>query len=306
MSGIDFDAAQFPPAVRDLCQWVAWRKEERQGKPTKVPLSVTTGRMALTNAPSTWVTLEEAIPYARANGYGVGFVFTEHDPFTGIDLDDCIDPVTRIVAPWAWEIVTALDSYTEVSPSGLGIKVIVAATLPPGRRGWGAGHGMYDCTRFFTMTGSRFPTLPATVEERQAQIVALHTQIFPPPLPKPANNQPIPLRQLDDVDVVQKAMSAANGPKFARLWMGDRSGYNSDSEADAALLSMLVFWVGPDAERLDTLFRQSRLLRDKWERASYRDKTIALALKSTTFYDPKRTHRPATRRLVLSDARRAS
>lgn len=282
-----YDASAFPPELCALPQWVAWRYEERDGKATKVPVNIHNGRMALTNAPSTWGTIEEAIPYARRQGYGVGFVFSAGDPFAGIDLDRCIDAETRRVKPWAWEIITDLSSYTEVSPSGLGIKVIVRAALPEGRRGWGDGHGMYDRARFFTMTGCRVPDMPAEVEERQAEIVALHAKLFPPQQANSAKSGPTPLRQWDDAEVIQRAMSATNGVKFSRLWLGDRSGYDSDSEADAGLVSMLAFWTGPDAERLDALFRQSGLMRGKWERASYRDKTVALALKRATYYTPR-------------------
>lgn len=294
MSGIPpCDPAAVPAELRDYPNFVAWRAEERGGKLTKVPVNIHTGRLALTNAPFTWATFDEAIPYVRRHGLGLGFVFGADDPFAGVDLDDCIDPDTRRVQPWAWAIIAALDSYTEVSPSGLGIKIVVRATLPSGRRGWGAGHGMYDRARFFTLTGVRLPDLPFTVEERTAEIAALHAKIFPPQQAKPREeNGPVPLRHMDDHEVVQRAMSAANGPKFARLWLGDRGGYSSDSEADAALCSMLAWWIGPDAERLDQLFRQSRLYREKWERASYRDKTLALALQRTEFYDPNRKPTP--------------
>jgi putative DNA primase/helicase len=306
MNAAHFDPHKFPSALTELPQWVCWRVEERQGKPTKVPVSARTGRPALANAPSTWGAFEEVLSYARSNGHGVGFVFSEHDPFAGVDLDDCIDPETRAVAPWAWAIVARLNSYSEVSPSGLGVKVFVRAALPEGRRGWGSGHGMYDRCRFFTMTGARFPGLPETVEERQAEIAALHAEQFPPLQAKPATSGPMPIRNLSDADVLHRAMSAANGTKFSRLWCGDRGGYTSDSEADAALCAMIAWWTGPDADRIDQLFRQSRLVRGKWDRASYRDKTIALALTRTEYYDPNRKHSPTARRLVLSDTRRAS
>lgn len=287
-----FDADQFPPDLFDYPNFVAWRVETRGGKPTKVPVNPRTGRLALTNLASTWATFEEALPFARREGLGIGFVFSAADPFAGIDLDDCIEEEARLVKPWAWEIICALASYTEVSPSGLGAKIIVRATLPGGRRGWGKGHGMYDRCRFFTLTGTRFPSLPPTVEPRQSEIAALHAKLFPPPPPAQPGAAPIPIRNWSDAEIVQKAMSVANGVKFSRLWLGDRGGYNSDSEADAALCSMLAFWTGPDTDRIDQLFRSSQLYRDKWERASYRDKTITLALKRAEYYRPRTTTTP--------------
>lgn len=276
---------QFPSALLTLPQFVAWRYEERDGKATKLPISVRTGRLALTNAPSTWATLEEVLPYARQHEYGVGFVFTATDPFAGVDLDRCIE--AGHILPWAWEIVRTLDSYTEVSPSGTGLKVYITATLPQGRRGWGDGHGMYDRTRFFTLTGVRLDFLPATIEERQAQIDALHAQVFPPALANTEKSGPTPLRSFDDTEIVRRAMSATNGQKFAQLWLNQGHGYVSESEADAALCALLAFWTGPDSARVDALFRQSARMRPKWERASYRDKTLELALKGGTFYTPR-------------------
>ena len=63
---------------------------------------------------------------------GIGFVFTESDPFCGVDLDACVDPKTGQIASWASEIVGALDSYTEFSPSGTGLHVLLRAKLPQG------------------------------------------------------------------------------------------------------------------------------------------------------------------------------
>lgn len=288
-----FDAEQFPAELLSLPQWVAWRIDERDGKPTKLPINARTGRLALSNAPSTWATFDEVLPYARAHEMGAGFVFAATDPYAGLDLDRCI--VDGRILPWAWAMVQALDSYTEVSPSGTGLKVIVKATLPPGRRGWGDGHGMYDRARFFTLTGYRLPDVSGAIEARQAQIETLHAGLFPPapPVDKAA---PTPLRDWDDAEVVRRAMAAANGHKFAQLWLNKGHGYTSESEADAALCSMLSFWVGADEGRLESLFRQSGRMRPKWERASYRDKTMALALTRAVFYTPADVARPGVRK----------
>jgi primase-polymerase (primpol)-like protein len=295
-----FDPDRFPPDLLDYPNFVAWRVETRGGKPTKVPVNPRTGRLALTTVPLTWATFEEALPFARSEGLGIGFVFSADDPFAGVDLDGCIEEEARRVKPWAWGIVSALASYTEVSPSGTGLKVFLRGVLPPGRNRKGPVE-MYDRARFFTMTGCHVPGMPAGAEERQGELAALHVRTFPPQQPLTAPAGPTPLRQWDDAEVIQRAMSATNGVKFSRLWLGDRGGYDSDSEADAALVSLLAFWTGPDAERLDALFRQSRLMRAKWERASYRDRTIALALKRAQFYRPRVATAP---RQALSFARR--
>ncbi len=88
--------------------------------------------------------------------------------------------------------------------------------------------------------------------------------------------------------LIEKAKNAKDGAKFTALWNGNISGYKSQSEADLALCCLLAFWTGGDRSRIDSLFRQSGLCRDKWkDREDYREKTINAALTHTTeFYDP--------------------
>ncbi len=71
---------------------------------------------------------------------------------------------------------------------------------------------------------------------------------------------------MPDERLLAKAMGAANGPKFSKLWQGEWDGYPSQSEGDLALCRQLAFWTGGDEERIDRLFRQSGLYRDKWDR----------------------------------------
>jgi putative DNA primase/helicase len=101
---------QAPGELRTVDQFVCWREEDRAGDITKVPYSVHGGRASSTN-PGTWAPFGAAIAYAEENEMaGVGFVFTEDDPYLGIDLDKCRNPATGEVAPWARKIVAALDS----------------------------------------------------------------------------------------------------------------------------------------------------------------------------------------------------
>jgi putative DNA primase/helicase len=272
----------------DLPQWVCWRAELREGKATKIPYSPGSRSRARSDDPATWGTLSEAKKAARARDLDrIGFVFTESDPFCGVDLDACVDPKTGKIASWANEIVRELDSYTEFSPSGTGLHVLLKAELPSGgnRR---ARIEMYDRGRFFTVTGRRLRGTSHVLEERQEQLSALHDRLFSP------SERDIPERQgkvasnngLDDDEVLRRAASAANGVRFSALWEGDRSGYTSDSEADLALCYMLAFWVGPDEARISSLFSRSGLMREKWDREDYRRRTISRAILRAEFYTP--------------------
>jgi hypothetical protein len=95
---------------------------------------------------------------------------------------------------------------------------------------------------------------------------------------RPAMQLVPPAGHLDDRELLERAFAARNGAKFRALWEGDRSGYGSESEADQALVRLIAFWTGPDPGRIDWLFRQSALVREKWDRESYREATIATAL----------------------------
>jgi putative DNA primase/helicase len=91
-----------------------------------------------------------------------------------------------------------------------------------------------------------------------------------------------------DDELLALAMRAKNGEKFSRLWRGDTSEYAGDeSRADLALCSLLAFWTDGDTERMDRLFRQSGLMREKWNRRDYRERTFSKVLEGKTeFYQP--------------------
>ncbi|MBX6763932.1 MAG: DUF3987 domain-containing protein [Rubrobacteraceae bacterium] len=272
----------------DLKQWVCWRSERRGDRPTKIPYSPSTGERARTGDSETWGALAEARRAASRRGYdGIGFVFTAADPFCGVDLDGCVDPKTLSVEPWAMQIVEELDSYTEISPSGRGLHVIVRARLPEGGRNRKGRVEMYDRGRFFTVTGRHLRGTSHLIEERQEQISTLHARLFPPRKEPSSRGKTGPESFLSDAEILRRAFSARrSGERFSRLWAGDRSGYPSDSEADLALCSMLAFWVGPDEDRIASLFSRSGLYREKWDREDYRRRTIARALEGARFYDP--------------------
>jgi hypothetical protein len=291
--------------MRDLEQWVCWRSEKRGGKPTKVPYSPRSGSRARSDDPSTWGTLVEAEDAAERDDYdGIGFVFTPHDPFCGVDLDSCVDRETGDIEPWATEIVEELDSYTEFSPSGQGLHIIVRAKLPPGGNRKDRVE-LYDQGRFFTVTRRHLPGTSHRIEERQEQVEVLHTRLFSSGHQAAAileTNGAATSEGLTDAEVLRRAMSSRSGERFARLWAGDRSGYASDSEADLALCSMLAFWVGSDEDRIASLFARSGLDREKWSREDYRRRTIYRAIAGTTdFYAPGRNRSGLSRNGHLPD-----
>jgi putative DNA primase/helicase len=281
---------QAPDELRIKDQFVAWREEDRDGDPTKVPYSIRGGRASSTN-PETWAPFETAIAYAEEHSMsGVGFVFTEDDPYAGIDIDKCRNAETGEIEPWARKIVAAFDSYTEVSPSGTGLHIFVKATLP-GRNNRKGPVEMYESRRYFTLTGEHLDGTPTDIHERQDVLERLYRHVFEDEKPADETNGHRPRTaslDVDDEDLLELAMRAKNGEKFSRLWRGDTSDYGDDeSRADLALCSLLAFWTDGDTERMDRLFRQSGLMRDKWNRRDYRERTFSRVLEGKTeFFQP--------------------
>src|SRR5215217_7505231 len=280
--------------MRELRQWLVWRSEERDGKLTKIPYSPLTGQRASSTTPETWSGYEEAVRACTEHGFGgIGFVFTPEDDLCGVDLDGCLDPETGEIESWAQEIIQDLDSYTEISPSGTGVHVLVRATLPEGRNRKGQFE-TYDRNRYFTVTGKHLAGTPQTIEGRQEELRAVVGRVFGEESTnghaKPVAATELVNNGLSDSEVIQKALAASNGARFSRLWNGDTHEYGSHSEADLALCGMLAFWTGGDATRIDTLFRQSGLYRKKWDRNDYRNRTIREALSGKTeFYETPRS-----------------
>src|SRR5215212_112186 len=281
---------QAPRELRTADQFVCWLEEDRGGDITKVPYSVHGGRASSTN-PKTWAPFEAAITYAKERAMsGIGFVFTEDDPFAGIDIDKCRNIETGDIEPWARKIVAAFDSYTEVSPSGTGLHIFVKATLPGPNNRKGPLE-MYESSRYFTLTGEHLGGTPTEIHERQDVLECLYRNVFEDENPADETNGYRPrTASLDvgDEDLLELAMRAKNGEKFSRLWRGDTSDYGGDeSRADLALSSLLAFWTDGDTDRMDRLFRKSGLYRDKWERQDYRERTFGKVLEGRTeFYQP--------------------
>jgi putative DNA primase/helicase len=153
-------------------------------KPKKHPFDAKTGAPAAELDPATWSTFDEASAALMVDGYdGIGFVFSEADPFVGIDLDFALDPALaeepepgdachlQTVKGWAANIVRrhAPKGYVEISQSNVGLHIICRGRLPGagGKRlvfdpaGEIVGQiEMYDRNKFFAVTGHQLMGIP--------------------------------------------------------------------------------------------------------------------------------------------------
>jgi primase-polymerase (primpol)-like protein len=297
---------KIPAEMRVAHRWVVWRYEQRDGRRTKVLYNPNTGRRASSTNPGTWATLDEALR-ALASGRYAGLGFVLGGGFAGVDLDKCRDAHTGEIAPWALAIINQLASYTEASPSGTGVHVLVLTDLSwqvPGRkitRPDGSAIEIYGAGRYFTFTGHALTDAPLT--ERTETLRALIGETFGPDTSTPATpptwtaglagqgaeaitdaDLPRSVAEISDEELLDRMFAAENGEQVRALFEGDTRG--DHSVADLALCSHLAFWTQRDRERIDRLFRRSRLMRAKWNRADYRARTIERAINNAEIYEP--------------------
>lgn len=256
-----------------------WNYEERvdpktkEIKKTKVPYQINRSGASPTD-PQTWSTFQECADSLRQFD-GLGFVFA--NGYTGIDLDHCFLPGGALM-PFAREILELFPSYTETSPSGEGLHIIIQSDQNlPGRR-----VGPVECyssKRFFTVTGDVFEGRDTITD---CDIAAWYRETFPAELDKtnyPAGTGYLP----DDATILRVMQRSRSGDKITQLWSGQWQtlNYPSQSEAELALASYLMFFCANDLATADRLFRQSGLLREKWDERrgviTYGQKTLIKA-----------------------------
>lgn len=260
--------ANIPQELKELKQFVCWKSENIGAKKsTKVPYNALTGRPANVIDPTTWCSFVDACANAPAYS-GIGFVFSDNDPFTFIDLDDSQGDE----AAFARQIYIAkeFDSYSEISPSGKGLHIIIRGTVPNGRRR--SFVEIYSSQRYATMTGNVYNNKP--IIDCQDKLTQLWEQMGG------ETPQTIAIKGDDketycDAEVIEQASNASNANKFTKLYNGYwQDIYQSQSEADFALVDIIAFYTKNRAQ-IARLFRCSKLgNRSKALRKAYVDAMI--------------------------------
>ena len=246
--------------LQALPNWVVFEQRPQSGgkKPRKCPFTPGTQRLAHVNDPATWRPYADAV----ADGRPAGIALTPDMNLTLIDVDGRIDH----------ELIATLDSYAEESING-GTHILVRGRPPAGFVA-PAGVEVYprDGNRFLILT-EKLIDGQDTIKDR-TEILA---ELFPP-----AAQPSAPLLELnaDDRTIIERVRCMAKGRQLFDA--GDLSGYDDDhSRADQALLNCFRSCGVSDPSQFDRLFRESALMRPKWDRKDYRERTIAKALDGT-------------------------
>ena len=110
---------------------------------------------------------------------------------------------------------------------------------------------------------------------------------------KPEVDHSVDAWTVPEVELDQRLKAARRDKKLVALMKGETGDYPSASEVDAALISKIAFYLGPDPEQIEVLARKSALVRDKWDRkdgtyGTHLQRTIMKELgRRTEYYQPK-------------------
>lgn len=270
VDGLKVNLGAIPAELKECPQWIVWKKEQRGGKWTKIPYQIN-GEAAQSNNRETWSTFEEASQeFLNNTKYeGIGFMFSKEDDFVGIDIDDCVEG--EIVNQFAAGIINLLDSYTEYSPSGNGIHIIVKGELPghitgTGKKDSKSGLEVYRHGRYFTFTGHR--ESDNDVYERTEELEELFRTYLKVQKPIKQGMAKGKTMNLSNAELWVKMFNAKNGAAIESLYRGDLIN-NDHSSSDMALCNHLAFWTGKSETQMDEMFRESGLWREKWDKVHY-------------------------------------
>jgi predicted P-loop ATPase len=148
--------------------WMLWKRELKPGKNkwTKVPYQARKPKYkARCNDPKTWASFDDALnAFNAGQGDGIGFAILGADDLGIFDLDDCRNAQSGDIEPAAQRLISRANSYTEITPSDSGLRIILKAKGAKLHRRQDVpnANGMVvetyrRCERFITVTGNALP-----------------------------------------------------------------------------------------------------------------------------------------------------
>ena len=282
------DIKNIPAKLKSDCRFCVWKFEKRSGQKTKMPYNPANGDRARINDLRTFADFKTTLMAYAMGGYdGIGIAVGSG--IGAFDIDHCIREDGTLNDTAAAVLSIFPTAYVEKSPSGKGLRgffgvpedfVYDKTVYYINNRSKGLEVYMPGATnRFVTVTGDVYRTGEIPNDETAM------TTLLDSLMKRNKQVQNTQLRHhsyLDDDAVIAHAEEANNGDKFKRLFAGDWDDlYDSQSDADMALLSILAFWCGCDEEQMDRIFRTSGLMRDKWDRRQAGTTYGAISIRNT-------------------------
>ena len=272
-----FNYQNIPQELRNLKQWGLFELKwvESRKKNTKIPINPYDGSAGKSNDPNTWSDFDTAMRALNDVERADGLAFYFANGYVGLDIDHIDSNLEdwRVGDNDPNNLVNKFqdltdNTYMEVSQSGTGIHAIFKGKIPGKRRRKG-NYEMYQTGRFFALTGNNIipdPTIKSMSDDEMKtlyeflfgkdNIVQLHSESD--------NITPV---DLSVAEIIKRAEnSAKTGTRFTMFMKGGwEQFYASHSEADMAFANDLAFWTGRDFHKMDTIFRNSSLMREKFD-----------------------------------------
>ena len=291
-----------PKELKELKQWGLFHLKyvpERK-KNTKIPINPYDGKAGKSNDPSTWSDFDTALAALNKIDRADGLAFYFASGYVGLDIDHIQDDLSD----WhqgdssADNLVNKFKAltkgtYMEISQSGTGIHAIFKGKIPGKRRRKG-NFEMYQAGRFFALTGNSISP-PVVGELNKDEMQSLYDFLFgkDKKVPNKIDDSEISEINLSIPEIIKRAEKSKIGTRF-RMFMkgGWEQFYNSQSEADLAFANDLAFWCGRDFHKMDTIFRNSSLMRAKYDEkrgaTTYGVSLLNKAINDTqNIYDPQ-------------------
>lgn len=277
------DENKISKEMKEQGRWCVWKYDEKK---SKLPFNPKTGRMIKANRKETFADFETACDCYKRGGYeGLGMgIF---DGFCAIDIDHCIDDANH-PSDMAREIIREMNSYTEISPSGKGIRIIfkIKNYQYDKEKYYIMNHKLGleiyvsgVCPKYVTITGDALDGHDVRMAEESLQTVLdryMHRDV------------PVieALQPEDSEDAFHYlTIGLKKDKKLISYWHGNRNADKSESENDLAFMSKLMYWCNNDSAKAVQVFLASPYVeqkdeshKKKLERKDYLQSTVRAAV----------------------------
>lgn len=257
--------------LKELKQWVCWKLQQTKDRSAKLPWTPYGSRASVRDE-TQWSSYEACFTETVQLKYqgahrglnGIGFVFSEDDPYVGIDLDKCRDYETGEIEDWALKVIKQMDTYTEISPSGTGLHMICRGhRMEKGRNQQGKNPEMYSWGRFFTFSGLHLDGTPETIEDRHVEVRDLEKEFFGDNIKSTVGDESITDAEFNirrdamwETDRIEAWCK--NSALFQETWNHKRKEFDNDMSKYDAALAVQAVQIGCGPEEVAALIASHR------------------------------------------------
>jgi primase-polymerase (primpol)-like protein len=166
--------------LRRYPHFVVWKTQEIDGKPHKPPYSPIYHRLADTANPASWGTADQALKALRTGSYnGIGFVFSQNDPYAGMDFDHCVG-TNRSINKRERDTLDVLSTHTHYSPrDGVHLLFEIDKKRFPGQNRKAGNVEFFKSNQYLTITHRLVANTPETIEKRHVEASYIYLTLFP-------------------------------------------------------------------------------------------------------------------------------